>query len=64
VRRNAHRRHHSPVQLTALISKEHVRGAAGAQVLPDDGDLGAPGFGAPARGQSQHRRGLRSPGVH
>ena len=54
----------SPVQLTGLITEEHVNRAAGSQVLPDDGDFGAPGFGSSAGGQRQHGGDLWRTRIH
>lgn len=53
-----------PVQLTGLIAKEDINSAAGAEVLPDNGDLGAPRLGSSAWGQCQHRRGLGGTAIH
>lgn len=42
----------SPKELARLVSKQDGDGAASTQVLPHDGDFGAPRLRPPARGQT------------
>lgn len=47
--------HISPKELARLVSKQDGDGAASTQVLPHDGDFGAPRLWAPVRGQTCDR---------
>lgn len=54
----------SPKELAGLVSKLNVDGAAGAQVLPHDGDFGAAGLWTSAGRQTRDGGSLRGKNRH